>query len=521
MGKTVALHNLGCKVNAYETEVMTKQLEEAGYEIVNFNEKADVYIINTCSVTNIADRKSRQMLHRAKKLNKDACVVAAGCYVQGAREEMEKDAAVDVIVSNNRKGQIVDIINNYFEEKDIRDKNSDINEINESININNEIKSCKEYFIDINKTSEYEDMTLTDTGEKTRAYMKIQDGCNQFCSYCIIPFVRGRIRSRSIESIVKEAEGLALRGYKEIVLTGIHISSYGKDYLKDKVNTKIDNNDVELDKNSGKGLGSALKDENDYLSLSQDLEEVIEDNKNILSLIDVIEAVSNVDGIKRIRLGSLEPRIITDNFVQRLVKQTKVCPHFHLSLQSGCDETLARMNRHYTCDEYEESCNILRKYYDDPAISTDVIVGFPGETDEEFKTTHAFLKRIAFAKMHIFKYSRRKGTRADKMPNQISDSVKQVRSEDLLSLEQNLAYAYINRNLGKEEEILLEEVIEVSGRDYMTGYTSTYVKVAVPIDDGKVYGVDVLEANGKIIKVKLDRELESELVLVNPIEWVE
>ena len=520
MGKTVALHNLGCKVNAYETEVMTKQLEEAGYEIVNFNEKADVYIINTCSVTNIADRKSRQMLHRAKKLNKDACVVAAGCYVQGAREEMEKDAAVDVIVSNNRKGQIVDIIDKYFEEKNIKDKESNIlNETSDLAGDNNEVKLCKEYFIDINKTSEYEDMTLTDTGEKTRAYMKIQDGCNQFCSYCIIPFVRGRIRSRSIESIVKEAEGLALRGYKEIVLTGIHISSYGKDYLKGKIDTKIDNNDIELDRTSGKE--SALKDENDYLSLSKESEDVIEDNKDILSLIDVIEAVGNVDGIKRIRLGSLEPRIITDNFVQRLVKQTKVCPHFHLSLQSGCDETLARMNRHYTCDEYEESCNILRKYYDDPAISTDVIVGFPGETDEEFKTTHAFLERIAFAKMHIFKYSRRKGTRADKMPNQILDSVKQVRSEDLLSLEQNLAYAYINGNLGKEEEILLEEVIEVSGKDYMTGYTSTYVKVAVPIDDGKVYGVDVLEANGKIIKVKLDRELESELVLVNPIEWVE
>ena len=503
MGKTVALHNLGCKVNAYETEVMTKQLEEAGYEIVNFNEKADVYIINTCSVTNIADRKSRQMLHRAKKLNKDACVVAAGCYVQGAREEMEKDAAVDVIVSNNRKGQIVDIINNYFEEKNIKD--------------NNELKSCKEYFIDINKTSEYEDMTLTDTGEKTRAYMKIQDGCNQFCSYCIIPFVRGRIRSRSIESIVKEAEGLASRGYKEIVLTGIHISSYGKDYAKAKHDEAIKKEDY-----VNENIENAQKDEDDYLSSSYDSDEFIKkDENNKLGLIDVVEAICKVDGIKRLRLGSLEPRIITDDFVQRLVKQTKVCPHFHLSLQSGCDETLSRMNRHYTCDEYEESCNILRKYYDDPAISTDVIVGFPGETDEEFKTTHAFLDRIAFAKMHIFKYSRRKGTRADKMPNQIPDTVKQERSEDLLSLEKDLANAYINRNLGKEEYILLEEVIDVNGKDYMTGYTSTYVKIAIPIEDGKVSDVDVNEANGKIIKVKLERELESELVLVSPIEWME
>lgn len=521
MGKTVALHNLGCKVNAYETEVMTKQLEEAGYKIVNFNEKADVYIINTCSVTNIADRKSRQMLHRAKKLNKDACVVAAGCYVQGAREEMEKDAAVDVIVSNNCKSQIVDIIDKYFEGKNEIEKVDidNLRDVNEKLDdkVDYNIKSCKEYFIDINKTSEYEDMTLTDTGEKTRAYMKIQDGCNQFCSYCIIPFVRGRIRSRSIESIVKEAEGLALRGYKEIVLTGIHISSYGKDYVKNKHDETTENSEY-----TSEGIESAQKDEDDYLSSSQESDEFIKkDEKSGLGLIDVVEAICKVDGIKRLRLGSLEPRIITDDFVQRLVKQTKVCPHFHLSLQSGCDETLSRMNRHYTCDEYEESCNILRKYYDDPAISTDVIVGFPGETDEEFKTTHAFLDRIAFAKMHIFKYSRRKGTRADKMPNQIPDTVKQERSEDLLSLEKDLANAYINRNLGKEEYILLEEVIDVNGKDYMTGYTSTYVKIAIPIEDGKVSDVDVNEANGKIIKVKLERELESELVLVSPIEWME
>ena len=375
----------------------------------------------------------------------------------------------------------------------------------------------QDYTIDINKTFEYEDMTLTDTGEKTRAYMKIQDGCNQFCSYCIIPFVRGRIRSRSIESIVKEAEGLASRGYKEIVLTGIHISSYGKDYVKAKHDEAIKKEDY-----VNENIESAQKDEDDYLSSSYDSDEFIKkDENNKLGLIDVVEAICKVDGIKRLRLGSLEPRIITDDFVQRLVKQTKVCPHFHLSLQSGCDETLSRMNRHYTCDEYEESCNILRKYYDDPAISTDVIVGFPGETDEEFKTTHAFLDRIAFAKMHIFKYSRRKGTRADKMPNQIPDTVKQERSEVLLSLEKDLANAYINRNLGKEEYILLEEVIDVNGKDYMTGYTSTYVKIAIPIEDGKVSDVDVNEANGKIIKVKLERELESELVLVSPIEWME
>lgn len=494
MGKTVALHNLGCKVNAYETEVMAKSLEEAGYTIVGFNEKADVYIINTCSVTNIADRKSRQMLHRAKKKNKDACVVAAGCYVQGAKEEIEKDASVDIIVGNNKKSQIVNIINEYF-----------ANTANASDNNNDLQKNpthCQDYTIDINKTSEYEDMTLTDTGEKTRAYMKIQDGCNQFCSYCIIPFVRGRIRSRSIESIVKEAEGLAKRGYKEIVLTGIHISSYGKDYQK--INESVNSEDTE----------SVLKDEEDYLI--NDNDRIKNDGKD-LSLIDVVEAICSVDGIERLRLGSLEPRIITDEFVKRLVAQKKVCPHFHLSLQSGCDETLARMNRHYTCDDYRESVGILRKYYDDPAISTDVIVGFPGETDEEFEKTEKFLSEIAFAKMHVFKYSRRKGTRADRMKDQVNDSIKQVRSEALINLEAKMARAYMENKLGKTEEILLEEVVNINGKDYMTGYTCTYVKVALEVVDGKVINKDIISANGSIVKVKILDFIDDELMLVDII----
>lgn len=499
MGKTVALHNLGCKVNAYETEVMAKSLEEAGYTIVGFNEKADVYIINTCSVTNIADRKSRQMLHRAKKKNKDACVVAAGCYVQGAKEEIEKDGSVDIIVGNNKKSQIVDIINEYFAK--LEDGSDNINENNNDLI--NSPNHCQDYTIDINKTSEYEDMTLTDTGEKTRAYMKIQDGCNQFCSYCIIPFVRGRIRSRSIESIVKEAEGLAERGYKEIVLTGIHISSYGKDYQK--INESVSSDDAE----------SVLKDEEDYLVNEEDR---IKNDGNELSLIDVVEAICSVDGIERLRLGSLEPRIITDEFVKRLVAQKKVCPHFHLSLQSGCDETLSRMNRHYTCDDFRESVEILRKYYDDPAISTDVIVGFPGETDEEFEKTEKFLSEIAFSKMHVFKYSRRKGTRADRMKDQVNDSIKQVRSEALINLEAKMAHAYMENKIGKTEEILLEEVVSIDGKDYMTGYTSTYVKVAIELNDGKVGSMDVNSANGSIVNVKISGFIDDELMLVDIIQ---
>ena len=412
--RTAALHNLGCKVNSYETEAMQQLLEEAGYEIVSFHEKADVYIINTCSVTNIADRKSRQMLHRAKKQNPEAVVVAAGCYVQSAAEELKADLAVDVIIGNNKKQDLVPILEEYFKD---RTDSSHVNEINE--------------------THEYERLSIHKIADHTRAFLKVQDGCNQFCSYCIIPYTRGRVRSRRPEEVVAEVRELAAAGYQEVVLTGIHLSSYGVDFKE-------------------------------------------EENENLLSLI---RQVHEVEGIRRIRLGSLEPRIITDDFAKALASMPKFCPHFHLSLQSGCDETLKRMNRHYTTEEYAAGCDILRRYFDNPAITTDVIVGFPGETEEEFEATKAFLERIGFYEMHIFKYSRRAGTRADRMPEQVPEQIKNVRSEALLLLEKQMSKAYRESFLGKKKTVLLEEKTEIEGRAYMIGHTMEYVKAVVPYAD--------------------------------------
>ncbi len=410
--RTAALHNLGCKVNSYETEAMQQLLEEAGYEIVPFHEKADVYIINTCSVTNIADRKSRQMLHRAKKQNPDAVVIAAGCYVQAAAEELKADLAVDVIIGNNKKQDLIPILEEYF--KDSTDSS---------------------HVIEINETHEYERLSIHKIADHTRAFLKVQDGCNQFCSYCIIPYTRGRVRSRRPEEVVAEVRELAAAGYREVVLTGIHLSSYGVDFKEE------------------------------------------ERKENLLSLI---RQVHEVKGIRRIRLGSLEPRIITDEFARALASMPKFCPHFHLSLQSGCDETLKRMNRHYTTGEYAAGCDILRKYFDNPAITTDVIVGFPGETGEEFETTKAFLERIGFYEMHIFKYSRRGGTRADRMPDQIPEQVKSARSEVLLSLEKQMSKAYRESFIGRKKTVLLEEKTEIGGREYMIGHTMEYVKAVVP-----------------------------------------
>ena len=410
--RTAALHNLGCKVNSYETEAMQQLLEEAGYEIVPFHEKADVYIINTCSVTNIADRKSRQMLHRAKKQNPDAVVVAAGCYVQAAAEELKADLAVDVIIGNNKKQDLVPILEEYF--KDSTDS---------------------DHVIEIGQTNEYERLSIHKIADHTRAFLKVQDGCNQFCSYCIIPYTRGRVRSRRPEEVVAEVKELAAAGYQEVVLTGIHLSSYGVDFKEE------------------------------------------EKKENLLSLI---EQVHEVEGIRRIRLGSLEPRIITEEFAQALADMPKFCPHFHLSLQSGCDETLKRMNRHYTTEEYAAGCDILRRYFDNPAITTDVIVGFPGETEEEFETTKEFLERIGFYEMHIFKYSRRAGTRADRMPDQVPEQVKSARSEVLLALEKQMSEAYRKSFLGKKKSVLLEEKTEIGGREYMIGHTMEYVKAVVP-----------------------------------------
>lgn len=412
--RTAALHNLGCKVNSYETEAMQQLLEEAGYEIVSFHEKADVYIINTCSVTNIADRKSRQMLHRAKKQNPEAVVVAAGCYVQSAAEELKADLAVDVIIGNNKKQDLVPILEEYFKDR-----------------------TDSSHVIEINETHEYERLSIHKIADHTRAFLKVQDGCNQFCSYCIIPYTRGRVRSRRPEEVVAEVRELAAAGYQEVVLTGIHLSSYGVDFKE-------------------------------------------EENENLLSLI---RQVHEVEGIRRIRLGSLEPRIITDDFAKALASMPKFCPHFHLSLQSGCDETLKRMNRHYTTEEYAAGCDILRRYFDNPAITTDVIVGFPGETEEEFEATKAFLERIGFYEMHIFKYSRRAGTRADRMPEQVPEQIKNVRSEALLLLEKQMSKAYRESFLGKKKTVLLEEKTEIEGRAYMIGHTMEYVKAMVPYAD--------------------------------------
>ncbi|WP_347995710.1 tRNA (N(6)-L-threonylcarbamoyladenosine(37)-C(2))-methylthiotransferase MtaB [uncultured Eubacterium sp.] len=404
----VALHNLGCKVNAYETEAMAQKLEDAGYEIVPFNEKADVYIINTCSVTNMADRKSRQMLHKAKKMNEDAVVVAAGCYVQTATEKLLEDLSVDILIGNNKKKDIVEELQKYFDD----------NKYNKNV-------------IDINATNEYEELELATVTEHTRAYIKIQDGCNQFCSYCIIPYARGRIRSREFDNIKQEVTELAQKGFKEIVLTGIHLSSYGN-------------------------------------------------NEN--KLIDVVEMIAGIEGVERIRLGSLEPNIVTEDFAKRLAKVDKICPHFHLSMQSGCDNTLKRMNRHYTSDEYFEKCELLRKYFDNPAFTTDVIVGFPGETQEDYEISREFVKKVRFSELHVFKYSKRDGTVAAKMENQIPEPVKTERSEDLIKVGENLTMEYRRKFIGKKVSVLFEEIINVAGENYWVGHTKEYIKVIMKSD---------------------------------------
>ncbi len=407
--RTAALHNLGCKVNAYETEAMQQQLIEAGYTIVDFTEPADVYVINTCSVTNIADRKSRQMLHRARKQNPDAVIVAAGCYVQSADEKLRKDLAIDILIGNNRKTELAALLMQYDRE---RARVADIIDINDG-------------------TQDYEDMMLGSTGEHTRAFLKVQDGCNQFCSYCIIPYTRGRVRSRDPQSVCAEAERLAAEGYHELVLTGIHLSSYG----------------------AGDDFG----------------------------LIDLIRLLHDIDGIERIRLGSLEPRIITEAFVSELRALPKVCPHFHLSLQSGCDETLRRMNRKYTTAEYAESCALLRHAYVHPAITTDVITGFPAESDAEFAQTRRFLEQIGFYEMHIFPYSKRRGTRAERMPEQIPEQVKKARSAELLALEREQSRAFREYYTGRTVTVLFEEEILLDGRRYMTGFTPEYVRLAMEL----------------------------------------
>lgn len=447
-----ALHNLGCKVNAYETEAMQQQLEARGYEIVPFDQKADVYIINTCSVTNIADRKSRQMLHRAKKMNPDAVVVAAGCYVQVAADALKEDAAVDVIVGNNQKGRLADILDEFF--CGGREDNS--------------------YVVDIAHTGEYESLHVDRIADRTRAFIKVQDGCNQFCSYCIIPYARGRVRSRRPDEVLEEVRTLAAQGYREMVLTGIHLSSYGLDF---------EDPESALAAGDYKAEGNAL-----YRPW----------------LLRLIREISRVEGIARIRLGSLEPRIITEEFAAQLAKIPQLCPHFHLSLQSGCDDTLKRMNRHYNTEEYRERCEILRRAFGDPAITTDVIVGFPGETKEEFAATRQYLEQVHFYEMHVFKYSKREGTRAAVMPDQVPEPVKAERSDELLELERRMSREYRERFVGSVQEILLEEPVLIGGISWAVGHTRQYVKAAVPAKEAG----DL--ARGAMVKARITGFLDQE-----------
>lgn len=433
--RKAALHNLGCKVNSYETEAMTQLLKKAGYEIVSFQDQADVYIINTCSVTNMADRKSRQMLHKAKKQNPNAVVVATGCYVQTATEKVAQDLSIDLVVGNNRKKDIVEILNAYYAEKEAGEQ----------------VK--EEYVIDINHTDEYEDLEISTVTEHTRAHLKIQDGCNNFCSYCIIPYARGRIRSRTMESIKAELERLSASGFKEIVLTGINLSCY---------------------------------------------------DDNGKKLIDVIEMADNVNGIERIRLGSLDPEVVTEDFVERLGKVKKICPHFHFSLQSGCDKTLKAMNRHYTSDEYYEKCQLIRKYIDNPAFTTDVIVGFPGETEEDYISSREFVKKVKFAELHVFKYSKRDGTVAAKMPNQIDEKIKTLRSEDLIKTGEELTKKFRQAKIGQDTTVLFEEKILLDNKEYWVGHTVDYIKIAVPEKEN---------LEGQIRKVNVKDFLTNEIML--------
>ncbi len=454
MKKTVAFCTLGCKVNQYETDAMRGSFEAEGYEVKEFSQEASVYVINTCTVTNMADRKSRQMMHRAKKKNPDGIIVAVGCYVQAAKEQLEEDTLIDLVIGNNMKSQVVQIVEQYIQD-------------------NRHTEDRDAYVADIAHSHEYETMHIETVSEHTRAYIKIQDGCNQFCSYCIIPYARGRVRSRKMEDILQEVRDLTVNGYKEIVLTGIHISSYGLDFE----HTADEQEDYGPFKNS--------------------------------ALIDLIEALSGIEGLERIRLGSLEPRIITENFVRRLCKVPQICPHFHLSLQSGCDETLKRMNRHYTTALYLEKCGILRQYFDRPALTTDVIVGFPGETEEEFAQTERFLETVHFSDMHIFKYSKRRGTKAADMPNQIDPQIQSVRSEKLIALGERMKDDFLEACKDQEQIVLIEEETEIDGTKYMTGHSKNYIRCAFEMD-GLVPNM--------VIKGTINSKLNEEFVFCKRID---
>ena len=424
--RRAAFLTLGCKVNQYETDAMEEILEKAGYEIVSFKETADVYIINTCSVTNMADRKSRQMIHRAKKNNPDAIIVAAGCYVQAAEEELAKKNEADILVGNNKKKDIAQILEEYFAAKEPEQEVPVVSEV-----------------IDINHTKEYEDLIIHKVNEHTRAYIKIQEGCNRYCTYCIIPYARGPIRSRKPEEVIEEVKKLAENGFKEVVLTGIHVASYGLD------------------------LGN-------------------------ITLADIIEKVHSVNGIERIRFSSMEPLAIDDDFVARMAKLPKVCDHYHLSLQSGCNRTLKRMNRKYNAEQYAEACERLRNTFPNVAITTDIIVGFPDETEEDFKESLAFAEKMKLDKIHTFPYSPKKGTPAAKMKNQISGDVKSQRSKEMIALSDKMNIDFLNNNIGKTVPVLFEDM----ENGFWQGHTTNYIKVLVKSDEN---------LNNKIVDVKLDK----------------
>lgn len=442
MSKRVAFLTLGCKVNQYETDAMEELLKNHGYTTVDFKSEADVYVVHTCSVTNMADKKSRQMLQRARRMNPQGVVVAVGCYVQANQAEIIEKGIADILIGNNQKGEIAEILNSYFEKRE-----------------------RESHIVDISKEKEYESLMISNITGHTRAYIKVQDGCNQFCSYCIIPYTRGRIRSEKPERVLEEVKSLAARGFKEIVLTGIHLSSYGLE------------------------TGES----------------------NLLSLIQMIH---DVEGIERIRLGSLEPRIITEDFVRELVQLKKVCPHFHLSLQSGCDETLRRMNRRYSSKEYQEALQILRRYYEEPALTTDVIVGFVGESEEEFQQTKEYLEEINLYEMHIFKYSVREGTRAQKMSGHIAEHVKNQRSAELLAMAAKHKLQYEKKFIDKMDQILLEELISLDGKQYYQGYTSRYLRVALPYSEEKKGKM----MPNQLLNIRITALLDENLLLAEIVE---
>ena len=440
--KKVAFHNLGCKVNSYELDGIQQNFQKAEYKIVDFAQKADVYVINTCSVTNIADRKSRQMIHKAKKQNPEAVVVALGCYVQ-AMDGDGSDPDIDIVIGNNLKSQTFEIVDEY-----IKNRGNDFS------------KTSDIHLLNLKEEQSYEEQRVENCNEHTRAFIKIQDGCDQYCSYCIIPYVRGHIRSRRIEDIMAEIAGLTKAGYKEFVITGIHLSSYGIE-------------------------------ETSY-------NEFAKTGRTNTSLLEVINAASAIEGVERIRLGSLEPRLMTEEFLKGITSNEKVCPHFHLSLQSGCDSVLKRMNRHYTTDEFERVVERIRSFYEHPAITTDVIVGFPGETEGEFERTREYLEKIKLYEVHLFKYSRRKGTVADKMPDQLTDKEKSKRSGILLKGDERNRNDFAKWYVGKRVEILLEDMEEINGSEYMVGYTKNYVKCAVTLPEGE----SAAAMEGKIISAE-------------------